>query len=622
MDKPTQSSNVDEAEKRLRSKLGEEGSRGSSSPEFNGGATLPTPTVSWDELASTIAEAESHQNVWTTKPVVGHNQGFVKNLASVVGKVFLYFAQVVTKPQQAFNTSVMRSIRRITEGLQATQENIQQVQLRSDKLQAIESDLAELRKNLDERIETSTKTVERRMEELHLRFNAIPILEKQLASLESRLDILPQLERSIADTKAPLESVPKIEQSLVELTRRHDVLERSIADTKAQLESVPKIEQSLVELTRRNDLLERSIADTRAQLESISKIEHSLVELTRRIDVLERANSDTKAQLESVPKIEHSLVELTNRTNLLPGLERRIEDLNRAKESLLVFLTDLKNTVSELQPQVVHVQEHLARLMTTMIGYERRIAVILEEARSRMPYPFDQDQLAVLSHELDVMDEELYLEFENKYRGSRQEVKERVKAYIPIIQKAGAGSRLQPVLDVGCGRGEWLEVLKDEGLIGFGLDSSSTMVEQCKVLGLNVEQGDVLEYLKQIQDESLGAVTGFHIIEHLPFKVWIKVFDEAFRILKPGGVMIFETPNPENVFVSVNTFYWDPSHIRPLPSELVRFVGEARGFCNVEILNLHPMEGKNLIQDNSEIANRFNRYFYGPRDYAIIAWKA
>jgi hypothetical protein len=96
--------------------------------------------------------------------------------------------------------------------------------------------------------------------------------------------------------------------------------------------------------------------------------------------------------------------------------------------------------------------------------------------------------------------------------------------------------------------------------------------------------------------------------------------DETVRVLKPGGIAIFETPNPQNVLVGSCNFYMDPTHRNPLPSPMLRFLAEARGLCRVSVLDLHPYpEAFHL--DGSELATRFNQYFYGPQDYAVIGWK-
>ena len=148
------------------------------------------------------------------------------------------------------------------------------------------------------------------------------------------------------------------------------------------------------------------------------------------------------------------------------------------------------------------------------------------------------------------------------------------------------------------------------------------MVKICKDLELTVIEGDVFSYLKKNKNNSFGAVTGFHLIEHYEFDSLNKLFSETFRILKPGGLAIFETPNPDNVLVGSNTFYLDPSHKKPLPSLLVRLLMEANGFNNIIIKNLHP---RKISFNEEEIENEhidiFEKYFSGPQDYAVIGYK-
>jgi O-antigen chain-terminating methyltransferase len=109
----------------------------------------------------------------------------------------------------------------------------------------------------------------------------------------------------------------------------------------------------------------------------------------------------------------------------------------------------------------------------------------------------------------------------------------------------------------------------------------------------------------------------------LPFAEFVNLLDETVRVLRPGGVAIFETPNPANVLVGSHFFYFDPSHRNPLPSATVKFMAEARGLCRVETMPLHPSaEAMRVEEGESEVAKRFNEYFFGPQDYAFVGWKA
>jgi O-antigen chain-terminating methyltransferase len=146
-------------------------------------------------------------------------------------------------------------------------------------------------------------------------------------------------------------------------------------------------------------------------------------------------------------------------------------------------------------------------------------------------------------------------------------------------------------------------------------------VALCQELGLDVRPADLGEYLSGVPDASLGAVTLSHVVEHLPYRLVIALLDEVLRALKPGGMLILETPNPQNIQVGAHTFYTDPTHRNPLPSSMLKFLVEARGFTGVQVLSLSPYPVGEAVPEDSELARRFNAYFYGAQDYAVIARK-
>ena len=210
----------------------------------------------------------------------------------------------------------------------------------------------------------------------------------------------------------------------------------------------------------------------------------------------------------------------------------------------------------------------------------------------------------------------LYAALEDRFRGSREEIKDRFKIYLPYVEPV----RDYGVIDLGCGRGEWLELLKESGIYARGVEKNLVAIEQCRARGLEVAETDVLAHLQSVPDASAGAITGFHIIEHVSIETLVTLLDEVMRVLRPGGVAIFETPNPENVIVGSNFFYLDPTHKHPLPSELMQFLFDNRGFNAVEVLNLHPWD-TGRVAGEGELAERFNGLFYGPMDYAVLGWK-
>ena len=258
-------------------------------------------------------------------------------------------------------------------------------------------------------------------------------------------------------------------------------------------------------------------------------------------------------------------------------------------------------------------------LKRDVLDQERRLGSLLEEARKRLPKPISaaqiESKLAEDSHFLDAM----YASFEDRFRGSRADIKQRQSFYIPYIQEAKAGSAKAPVLDLGCGRGEWLELLRDAGLAAQGVDLNRVFLEYCRGTGLDVTEQDAVLFLSSLKRNTLGAVTAFHLVEHLPHKELIRLFDEALRVLKPGGLAIFETPNPENLIVGACNFYIDPTHLNPLPAEPLRFILEARGFVATEIIRLNPLGN---FKDLETTTPMLAPLFAGAQDYALIGRKA
>ncbi len=220
---------------------------------------------------------------------------------------------------------------------------------------------------------------------------------------------------------------------------------------------------------------------------------------------------------------------------------------------------------------------------------------------------------------------DFYVRFENHFRGSRDDIKSRQRVYLPLLDwiRESSGGREVRALDIGCGRGEWLENLGEHGWKAYGRDINEAMVAYCQGLGLDVEEGDALAHLRELPDESLDVISGFHIVEHLPFDMVLELFEESLRVLRPGGVVIFETPNPENLQVGGHTFYLDPTHMRPIPPGLLGFVANDAGFARAEILRLHPLLelGLGAGVDVSSIEKHASRLSFGPQDYAVVAVK-
>ena len=177
-----------------------------------------------------------------------------------------------------------------------------------------------------------------------------------------------------------------------------------------------------------------------------------------------------------------------------------------------------------------------------------------------------------------MVNDAFYVALENHFRGSRDLIAERQQVY--LTELPSVVSDQHPVVDLGCGRGEWLLALKAQGIPVRGVDSNVVCVAECASKGLDVELGDLVTFLGKQPDQSVGAFTLFQVLEHLPFDVLLTTLRQIRRVLVPGGRLIAEVPNAKNLRVSAGTFWIDPTHHRPLYPELLLFLADEVGFSN------------------------------------------
>lgn len=195
---------------------------------------------------------------------------------------------------------------------------------------------------------------------------------------------------------------------------------------------------------------------------------------------------------------------------------------------------------------------------------------------------------------------------------------ERIKTYRPQIDPDTAN-----IVDLGSGRGEWLELLlfEDKYKKAIGVDSNEIVVQNANALWLTTILSDAITYLSDMKENSMDVITSFHMVEHLDTIALLKFFEDAYRALKPGGLLIVETPNPENILVATNTFYLDVTHKHPLPPDLLKYIAGNTGFEVKEILRKEPLNYTPIdtVEKGplADMAYRFNM----EQNYAILAVK-
>ncbi len=223
-----------------------------------------------------------------------------------------------------------------------------------------------------------------------------------------------------------------------------------------------------------------------------------------------------------------------------------------------------------------------------------------------------------------------YFLFEEKFRGSRADIKQRQTSFLRYFEGC------KNILDIGCGRGEFLELLRDNGIIGHGIDINEEMVKFCISKGFDVEKNDAVSYLEKLEDGSLDGIIMDQVIEHLDSHYIIKLLKLCYQKLNFGYYIVIETVNPLSL-VSLTNYYIDMSHKRPIHPETLKFLINYANFRELETIffspipddkrlkktNIEGIEGDflRLIEVYDQNIDKLNTILYGPQDYAIVAKK-
>jgi SAM-dependent methyltransferase len=208
-----------------------------------------------------------------------------------------------------------------------------------------------------------------------------------------------------------------------------------------------------------------------------------------------------------------------------------------------------------------------------------------------------------------------YFAFESRMRGSTESIRERQRPYVDDFREAA------PVLDLGCGRGEFLALLREGEIEARGVDLDPDMVAFARGEGLEVEHGDAVAYLEGLEDGSLGGIFAAQLVEHIPAPTLVRLLELAAAKLRPGGLLVAETINPLSP-LALRNYYADLTHAQPLVPETLELLARQAGFVSVEVRFLNaPDERLAEPADPVIAANvaRLNDLLFGPLDYAIAA---
>ncbi len=292
------------------------------------------------------------------------------------------------------------------------------------------------------------------------------------------------------------------------------------------------------------------------------------------------------------------------------------------EQRLAATENELLRTIAELRAafdfRAAQVSEQIQRrlwadLEKVRIEYERMIHSELRLIRQRAAIcacesqPSAPDRAAVAAPAID------WLRFAQRFRGSEEDIRERQRFYLPYFQ----GCR--SVLDLGCGRGEFLELMREAGIPARGFERNEEMAALVRTKGLEVDVADLPAGLRPLADGSADGIFCAHVVEHLAPELVPELIYEAARVLQPGGVLAVETPNAGSLAIFATHFYLDPTHVRPVPPALLTFYAEEAGFGGAEVHRLSPAEAE--TPGLQSVPQELREAFFGALDYALIAHK-
>jgi O-antigen chain-terminating methyltransferase len=309
--------------------------------------------------------------------------------------------------------------------------------------------------------------------------------------------------------------------------------------------------------------------------------------------------------------------------------ETRLDDLHRVivemTEELAARIKNLYEEFASVRKYVAALEQRLQKLDVESVS-EIRCNEMRNDVESQLSQLSDAVKdlrsLSVLS-----ANDFSYFRFENLHRGPPEHVIASLTPYVDYFE------RCQRVVDLGCGRGEFLDLCQARGIGIYGVDSNEDMVLHCEGRGLNVISADIVEHLKSLPERWLDGVFCSQVIEHLPLSQLQELFKESARVLKAGARIVIATINPGSVFTLANNFFLDPTHVRPLPAGTAKFLAEEAGFRDLDIQYRAPFGADYsllpvVVEDETEWQRalrinfeRLNHIVLGYQEYVLVGLK-
>lgn len=379
----------------------------------------------------------------------------------------------------------------------------------------------------------------------------------------------------------------------------------------------------------------------KAQQESRAELEARGRELSERADAQEgRLDAVRSGLLASLGEKEAALRELMSRVAAeavdgigreagarealgreVTGSQARIDLLERRSDGVLGRLQESTSRLEAAEARLERLQADLSHASEDLRAARLEWTTLRTELRSGAPLVSPDGEPASGPESRspsDPISAGLYADFERAFRGAESEIRRRQDGDVALF----AGSRL-PIADLGCGRGEFLEALRARGLSGLGCDTNPVMVARCREKGLAVDEADLFGWLRGRAVDSLGGVTAYQVVEHLPADALLPFVELAVSRLAPGGRLLLETVNAESVY-AMKWFWMDLTHVRPVPAPSLGRLMEACGLRSVTIAHRSPVpreESGGGVEPSDPLVAALARLVFAPQDVAVTGVK-
>ena len=294
--------------------------------------------------------------------------------------------------------------------------------------------------------------------------------------------------------------------------------------------------------------------------------------------------------------------------------------LVRAVQRMLFWYTP---QIHRVQHEVTNSIGSLCKLIEMQM---ETIAVLAKEVRALQfsqvsPGPGPSTGANGANSHTDTIPPAFEFALQDRFRGSERDTRAKLDEWLRMILDSGGNSGA-PWLDIGCGRGEWLALVSAGGYAVSGIDTNPVAVDYCRSRGLRAEEAETLDYLRALPDESLGVVSMFHVVEHLPVEYLLQLLPLILQKLRAGGLIAIETPNAGNLLMGSHHFWNDPTHRRPLPEALLTFMLEFAGFGVIRRAGLNPFPIENhLPWTEIDVVRQVDSLLYDARDYGVLGRK-